>query len=120
VNVIASASKKSLFTISHLEIGEQLLYRNVQRFRGGLVFKAHRLLYHSTLGLRVIKKKKNLESGVGVHHLPAKNRINVISRLETGANAKVLIHHLPSEHRVEVQHLPSKKRVDVISHLKQG
>jgi len=30
----------------------------VQRFRGGLVFKAHRVLYHSTLGLRVIKKKK--------------------------------------------------------------
>jgi len=25
---------------------------------GGLVFKAHRLVYHSTLGLRVIKKKK--------------------------------------------------------------
>jgi len=34
------------------------LRRNVKRFRGGLVFKAHRLLYHSTLGLRVIKKKK--------------------------------------------------------------
>jgi len=33
-------------------------HRNVQRFRGGLVFKAHRLLYHSTLGLRAIKKKK--------------------------------------------------------------
>jgi len=32
--------------------------RNVQRFRGGLVFKAHRLLHHSTLGLRVIKKKR--------------------------------------------------------------
>jgi len=31
---------------------------NVKRFRGGLVFEAHRLLYHSTLGLRVIKKKK--------------------------------------------------------------
>jgi len=29
-------------------------------FRGGLVFKAHRLVYHSTLGLRVIKKKKKL------------------------------------------------------------
>ena len=28
------------------------------RFRGGLVLKAHRLLYHSTLGLRVIKKKR--------------------------------------------------------------
>ena len=26
-------------------------------FRGGLIFKAHRLLYHSTLGLVVIKKK---------------------------------------------------------------
>jgi len=30
----------------------------VNRFRGGLVFKAHRLVYPSTLGLRVIKKKK--------------------------------------------------------------
>jgi len=37
---------------------EDLLRRNVKRFRGGLVFEAHRLLYHSTLGLRVIKKKK--------------------------------------------------------------
>ena len=34
--------------------------RNVKRFRGGLVFKAHRLLYHSTLDSRVIKKKKHL------------------------------------------------------------
>ena len=25
---------------------------------GGFVFKAHRLVYHSTLGWRVIKKKK--------------------------------------------------------------
>ena len=32
---------------------------HVKRFRGGLVFKAHRPVYHSTLGLRVIKKKKN-------------------------------------------------------------
>jgi len=29
----------------------------VKRYRGGLVFKAHRPLYHSTLSLRVIKKK---------------------------------------------------------------
>ena len=42
---------------------EQLLSRNVEQFRGGLVFKAHRLLYHSTLGLRVIQKKeKKLDS----------------------------------------------------------
>ena len=38
-------------------ISEQLLYRNVQRLRGGLVFKVHRLLYHSTLDLRVIIKE---------------------------------------------------------------
>ena len=36
--------------------------RNVKRFRGWLVFKAHRLVYYSTLGLRVIKKKTNLRS----------------------------------------------------------
>jgi len=34
------------------------LTRGQLGFRGGLVFKAHILLYHSTLGLRVIKKKK--------------------------------------------------------------
>ena len=32
-------------------------------FRGGLVFKAHRLVYHSTLGVRVIKKKKKKSRG---------------------------------------------------------
>ena len=31
---------------------------HVQRFRGDLVFEAHRLWYHSTLGSRVINKKK--------------------------------------------------------------
>ena len=30
----------------------------MKRFRGGLVFKAHRLAYHPTLGWRVKKKKK--------------------------------------------------------------
>ena len=41
---------------------EQQLRRMVKRFRGGLVFKAHRLVYHPTLGLRVIKKKKRSTS----------------------------------------------------------
>ena len=31
-------------------IREQRLRSNVKQFQGGLVFKAHRLLYHSTLG----------------------------------------------------------------------
>jgi len=33
-------------------------------YRGGLAFKAHRLLYHSTLGLTVIKKKKKREGSI--------------------------------------------------------
>ena len=32
----------------------------MERFRGGLVFEAHRLLHHSTLGSRVMNKKKML------------------------------------------------------------
>ena len=36
----------------------------MKRFREGLVFKAHRLLYHATLGLRVIKKKVGTAEGV--------------------------------------------------------
>ena len=39
-------------------------YINVQRFRGALVFKAHRLLYDTTLGLRVIKKREGSRDGV--------------------------------------------------------
>jgi hypothetical protein len=42
--------------VSSLRSIEQLLRRNVKRFRGGLVFTADILLYHSTLGLRAIKK----------------------------------------------------------------
>ena len=39
--------------------GRQTSFRiSTSRFRGGLVVKAHRLLYHSALGLRVMKKKK--------------------------------------------------------------
>ena len=41
--------------------GVQLLRTNVKRFRGGLVFKARGLVYHSALGLRVIKKTKKLK-----------------------------------------------------------
>ena len=37
----------------------------VKRFRGGIVFKAHRLVYHSPLGWRAIRKKKK-KRGRGV------------------------------------------------------
>ena len=39
-------------------VAEQPLSRNLERFRGVLVFKAHRMLCHETLVSRVIKKKK--------------------------------------------------------------
>jgi len=57
-------------------IQEQLLRRNVKRFRGGLVFKAHRLVYHSTLGLSVIKKKikKEGERRLRLHGRHAKSQ----------------------------------------------
>ena len=47
------------------EAGSATTCRNVERFRGGLVFKAYIFLYHSTLGSRVIKKKKYLEELLG-------------------------------------------------------
>ena len=37
----------------------------MERFRGGLVFRAHRLLYHSTLGSRVMRKV-SLGEGRGI------------------------------------------------------
>ena len=47
----------------------------MQRFRGGLVFQAHRLLYHLTLGMRVIKKKRE-DSRV----LEGKPKVNSLCR----------------------------------------
>jgi len=52
---------------------------NVKRFRGRLVFKAYRLVYHSTLGWGVIKKKKSLSgrsSFYGTARCPMQARIN--------------------------------------------
>ena len=44
----------------YFSILEKKLLRNVKRLRGGLVFKARRLVYDLTLGWRVKKKKKKL------------------------------------------------------------
>ena len=46
-------------------VKRNLINRIVQRFRGGLVFKADRLYYHSTLGSTVIKKKRRIEVSAG-------------------------------------------------------
>jgi len=57
-----SGSLTSTFLVDHSQFKRSwwnlLPQRNEKRFRGGLVLQAHRWLYHSTLGLRVIKKKK--------------------------------------------------------------
>ena len=67
---------------------DQLLYINVQRFRGGLVFKAHRILYHSTVDSRVIKKKREgvvIKQKTGYAHLgsASEQRGNEIGSLGT-------------------------------------
>ena len=46
---------------SETDLVERLLNRNVEQFRGGLVFKAHRLVYHSTRSSREVKKKKKTD-----------------------------------------------------------
>ena len=64
----------------------QLLHRNVQRFRSGLVFKARRLLYHSTPGLRVIKLERERGMTWGVFfHVPGRvlHLVDLESRLES-------------------------------------
>ena len=51
-------SNASLAPWQYLSIEEQRFRRIVNRFREGLVFEADKLLCHSTLGSRIIKKKK--------------------------------------------------------------
>ena len=41
-----------------------MIRRNVKRFRGGLVFKARRLVYHPTPVWRIIKKRRRRKVGV--------------------------------------------------------
>ena len=68
-NSIASARSLSVTSC----ISEQLISINVERSRGGLVFKAHELMYHSTLGSRVIKQKRRLPASTA-SQLPRSGR----------------------------------------------
>ena len=62
---------------------EQLICRNAQRFRGGLVLKAHTPWYYSTLDLGVKTKKKEI-----VH--PIRNRWRVGPTM-TLARARIIV-----------------------------
>ena len=76
------------------------LTKNVERFRGGLVFKAHRLVYHFTLGWRVIQKKGLVHprhiSGLRTMWCAASSEMTLIreSRPGSGLVFQVLPSHL--------------------------
>ena len=65
--IVALRARAPISAVHLLEfsIYEQLPRKIVKRFRGGLVSKAHGLLYHSNLGSRAIKNKRTLQ-GAGV------------------------------------------------------
>jgi len=75
----SESERKSGSDLVHLERGHAVgvipgggageIKIDVKRFRGGLVFKAHRWLFHSTPGSRVIKQKKK-ERGHAVGVIP--------------------------------------------------
>jgi len=48
-------------------LGAPHMFRSTprERFRGGLVFKAHRLVYHSTLGLNMAARERHVGDGLG-------------------------------------------------------
>jgi len=60
---------------------------SVGRFRGGLVFKVLRLLYHSTLGLRVINKRRGAVFVICatreelLRHLLLSSKVNIMSNV---------------------------------------
>ena len=72
-------------------IKEQLLQRNEKRLRGGLVFEAHRCLYHSTLGSRVRQKK---EEEQGMQLLRRRAQIGAICSFAT----HLLLRHFMPKH----------------------
>ena len=85
----------------------------MKHFRGGLVFKAHRLSYRSTLGSRVMEKKKKMqlvnfrmvhsrpEELVFLHVVIKRNALNNEFVPVTGD-----IHHGPWDIRGPVMNLP--------------
>jgi hypothetical protein len=64
------------------------LLRNMKRFRGRLIFKAHTLVYHSTPGLRAIKKEEMSQQPANT------SRFGVRKRLETPVVCRTHIAHV--------------------------
>ena len=64
----------------------QLIRRNVRRIRG-LVLKAHRLVYHSTLGSRVVEKKKKKKYSSTRGHPDQSYRSSLLDRRRSSATS---------------------------------
>ena len=88
---------------------EQLLHRNVQWFRDGLVFKADRPLYHSILGLIVIHRRERARRGTPAFRggasctlikaqkeLEARGKVKLTSFLSGGVKVDILLFCLRS------------------------
>ena len=62
------------------QFSEQLLRSNEKWFRGGIVFKAHKLLYHSTLGRESYRREEeedlHLQLGLHVTCAPRCTKVN--------------------------------------------
>ena len=72
----------------------------MKRFRGGLVCKAHRFLYHSTLGSRVIKKNKT----PGEQNLGERSEKRIVGGLAVSVDVhplRVPRHLIPAERERE-------------------
>ena len=90
---IAPSNNPEWFTRKRTEFEGQLLRRNVQRFRGGLVSKAHRFLYHSTLGSRIIKKRREAPASRPNRGVTILDVINVNQKSTQWPVAQILSKH---------------------------
>ena len=74
------------------------------RVRGlGLVFKAHRLVYHAPLGLRVIQKKKKRTCGAGPSTLSACVIFTNAGAVVGSGSLELLLSALPGQHLFVVE-----------------
>jgi len=71
----------------------------VQRFPDGLVLKAHRLLQHSTLGVRVIKKKKKKKKKNGCSGIPSVGNPEPLHPMQRHALCRVRPARRPNPYR---------------------
>ena len=79
----------------------------MKRFRGGLVFKAHRLLYHSTQGLRVIKKRRRTDLGGVLGRSSLCEMLCVITRI---VHPKKIWYFKPDKYEMTLNAEPESER----------